>query len=267
SPALRRRDLSDIKFQLADEDTLSEAAPVRVAVNGRDERDWLRDGGSDVVCGVYEGGFKTWECAFDLIALLDATYAPGMLDGKRVLELGCGSALPGIRQLQRHPQVQVDFQDYNREVLRLVTLPNVLANTTNEPEMDYATEDWHRLTQDTTAQETLTKTVAARSRFLAGDWATLSTALGASGQYDLILTAETIYHEASHAKLHDAICHALRKPDGVAYVAAKTVYFGCTGSTLTFEQHVQAAGQLRLERCHQVESSVRREILKLSWRV
>jgi hypothetical protein len=34
------------------------------------------------------GGFKTWECAFDLIKLLDELYSVDQLNGQRVLEVG-----------------------------------------------------------------------------------------------------------------------------------------------------------------------------------
>lgn len=53
---------------------------------------------SDVQTGVYEGGFKLWECAVDLVRYMRE--APGPAPA-RVLELGCGHGLPGIYALQR----------------------------------------------------------------------------------------------------------------------------------------------------------------------
>lgn len=73
---------------------------------------------SDVIPGTYEGGFKLWEGAQDLVQLVcsladgpwkkaeqdcsnvkcaDALQSvPRRLAGKRVLELGCGHGLPGV---------------------------------------------------------------------------------------------------------------------------------------------------------------------------
>ena len=63
-------------------------------------------GQSDLVAGVYEGGLKIWECSQDLTQFL---YDSGLeLKGKRVLELGCGAALPGIFCVTRG--AHVDFQ-------------------------------------------------------------------------------------------------------------------------------------------------------------
>ena len=44
-------------------------------------------GASDLVPGIYEGGLKIWECAVDLARLLERED----IDGKCVLELGCGA--------------------------------------------------------------------------------------------------------------------------------------------------------------------------------
>lgn len=55
---LPRRDLSDIRVQLMAEDE---------AANDSTLHD-LED--SDIRTGVYEGGFKTWECSVDLASIL-----------------------------------------------------------------------------------------------------------------------------------------------------------------------------------------------------
>jgi hypothetical protein len=56
---------------------------------------------SDLQTGVYEGGFKLWECALDLVTFLAKDPRFQSFAGKRVAELGCGHALPGIYALQR----------------------------------------------------------------------------------------------------------------------------------------------------------------------
>lgn len=44
-------------------------------------------GASDLVPGIYEGGLKIWECAVDLARQLERED----VDGKCILELGCGA--------------------------------------------------------------------------------------------------------------------------------------------------------------------------------
>lgn len=63
---------------------------------------------SDLISGVYEGGFKVWECAVDLVKYLNQNNID--LKGKKVLDLGCGHAIPGIYALLKG--AIVDFQDY-----------------------------------------------------------------------------------------------------------------------------------------------------------
>ncbi|KAF9432035.1 hypothetical protein BGZ76_011389 [Entomortierella beljakovae] len=142
---LYKRNLEDVKFQIAQEDEdfdMEDNANTNnkdkddestKAISGPGGAEMLALAGtSDLVKGVYEGGLKTWECALDLVAYLaeqNENY-----DGKKVLELGCGSALPGIYILTKSNTVQVDLQDYNDQVLKLVTLPNVLLNTHVRPD-------------------------------------------------------------------------------------------------------------------------------------
>ncbi len=58
-------------------------------------------GDSDLVPGVYEGGFKIWECAHDLAQFLSTRNFSGL----SVLELGCGVGLPGLACFARGGQV------------------------------------------------------------------------------------------------------------------------------------------------------------------
>ena len=63
----------------------------------------------DVKSGEYEGGRVVWECTKDLLAFLAAKTK---LEGKRVLDLGCGQGLLGIYALKKNAQL-VHFSDYN----------------------------------------------------------------------------------------------------------------------------------------------------------
>ena len=91
----------------------------------------------------------------------------------------------------------VDFQDYNVEVLEEVTAPNVMINC---------------------------PTITSKPRYFCGDWGSLPNVAGESC-YDFILTSETIYATESVGRLLSCI-RALLKPTGVAYIAAKSYYFG-----------------------------------------
>lgn len=63
---------------------------------------------TDLVSGVYEGGFKLWECSIDLTRFLIEQNV--QVQNKNVLEIGCGAGIPGIYCLQNGAHVQ--FQDY-----------------------------------------------------------------------------------------------------------------------------------------------------------
>lgn len=98
----------------------------------------------------------------------------------RVLELGCGHGLPGIVALLSGATVH--FQDYNKEVLRALTIRAVLRN-------------WN--------EESMSAN-GLPARFFAGDWGTLGDlleSLDLLGSYDLVLTSETIYSLDSIGRL------------------------------------------------------------------
>ncbi|KAG0061717.1 hypothetical protein BGZ89_011215 [Linnemannia elongata] len=140
-----KRNLEDVKFQIIQEDDefdeeKKQEKKEEGTITGPGGVEMLALAGkSDLVKGVYEGGLKTWECALDLVAYLaDQKHN---YDGQKVLELGCGSALPGIYVLTQSNTVQVDLQDYNDQVLKFVTLPNVLLNTHVRPDQQPQDEE------------------------------------------------------------------------------------------------------------------------------
>ncbi|KAA1085777.1 hypothetical protein PGT21_018885 [Puccinia graminis f. sp. tritici] len=133
---------------------------------------------SDLIPGVYEGGFKTWECSLDLATHLDpiverlkTLYSKQEEEDHpdrktipdenrnqsedilpyRILEIGCGTAVPTVSlcfklfafllarnrapQLQsssdrqhdlESPILEILLQDFNADVLKLLTFPNIL---------------------------------------------------------------------------------------------------------------------------------------------
>lgn len=83
---------------------------------------------SDIIPGVYEGGYKVWECSVDLAIFILQRKCPLPLEGTgRVVELGCGHGFPGIAALKTGYQ-KVLFSDLNAEVIDQATWPNVFLN-------------------------------------------------------------------------------------------------------------------------------------------
>ncbi|KAI5289621.1 hypothetical protein KEM54_003552 [Ascosphaera aggregata] len=139
-----RREIFDVRTQLMAEVDLSSSE------NQEDENESLITGleKGDLKPRIYEGGFKTWECALDLAKLLardeaDRIYASP--DGTTIIELltsideqlGTGTGIPSLVLLQylltqprpaesKTPPIHFVFADYNAAVLKLVTLPNIL---------------------------------------------------------------------------------------------------------------------------------------------
>mmetsp|Transcript_16053 Transcript_16053/g.31442 ORF Transcript_16053/g.31442 Transcript_16053/m.31442 type:complete len:301 (+) Transcript_16053:36-938(+) len=184
---------------------------------------------SDLVSGVYEGGFKLWECAVDMVTYLQELKGENELScvhGKRVADIGCGHGLPGVWCAQEGA-AYVAFQDLNHEVLSNCTLPNLVLNTS-------------------LSLDAITSTLSvssSRAGFFAGDWKLASTlsslmlSAGAAGseegRYDFIVTCDTLYSSASLPFLRQMF-DLLLTSKGVAYVAAKRFYFGVGGSVSEF---------------------------------
>lgn len=178
----------------------------------------------DLVPRVYEGGLRVWECSLDLVAFLHAHWERLGLDthreSPRCLELGCGHGLPGVFVLQQPGCWEVCFADFNEDVLRRVTWPNVLMNSRHGSSLN--------------------------ARYVAGDWLSLCDALGPDSTFPLILTAETCYTEAHCAELAHLINTHLPHvgSDGLALVACKRFYFGTGGGAATFKKECAALGLL-----------------------
>lgn len=101
---------------------------------------------SDIIPGVYEGGYKVWECSVDLTALLlqNQCNLPD-LTSCRAIELGCGHGFPGVAAL-RLGCTKVVFSDLNAEVINTVTWPNIYANCkANMHRAECFSGDWDEL--------------------------------------------------------------------------------------------------------------------------
>ncbi|KAJ3115153.1 Histidine protein methyltransferase 1 [Phlyctochytrium bullatum] len=279
-----RRSLADVRFAVASGEAVEVVAGATAGVQkakgsvsdseveGLEK--WLEKvvlGDSDLVEGDYEGGFKTWECSLDLVSFL-AGDNQALFSGKRVLELGCGSGLPGIFCMLGGAS-HVDLQDYNEEVIRLLTFPNVLLNLAASmgrtsaayPVADGGGVPWKTDKKGTFEVDLHPSLLEGRGGvgFLKGDWG-LQELDGET--YDLVLTSETIYSAESMVALYDAIEKSLSRPSGIALVAAKTSYFGCSGSLQDFLALVKTRNVFQAETVWQQTQGVAREIVKLSFK-
>ncbi|XP_021745597.1 histidine protein methyltransferase 1 homolog [Chenopodium quinoa] len=215
---------------------------------------------SDLVPGKYEGGLKLWEGSLDLVKTLHSEIQKGDLsfEGKRVLELGCGHGLPGIFASLKGAG-SIHFQDFNLEVLKCLTLPNVNAN----------------LPSGTSIADN------CEIRYFAGDWREVDRILphahpdsinatssddNPNTGYDMILMAETVYSISTLQSLYNLIKKCVSHPHGVIYFSAKKHYFGVGGGSRQFVSIVEKDGMMLASLIAEVAdgSSNLREVWKLS---
>ncbi|CAA6663689.1 unnamed protein product [Spirodela intermedia] len=237
---------------------------------------------SDLVPGKYEGGLKLWEGSVDLVNSLCSEVQGGRLSllGKRVLELGCGHGLPGVYACLEGAAA-VDFQDFNAEVLRCLTIRNVEHNLR---------KGRPRLPEGNPQNEG-----AQQVRFFAGDWREVHRLLlrraddgggrhlpgEASSEehgslssscssrcYHVILMAETMYSLSSLGNLYDVIKKCLRRQTGVVYMAGKKHYFGVGGGTRQFLRLIDEDGVMEGSLLAEIAdgSSNVREVWKISFK-
>ncbi|EXJ86968.1 hypothetical protein A1O3_03922 [Capronia epimyces CBS 606.96] len=281
-----RRSLFDIRAQL-----MAEADPE----THDDEADTMLAGleNGDLTSGIYEGGFKTWECALDLASLVGTQLVD--LDANQdwqVIELGAGSAIPSLALLrafltrtgrqsrdgnstagdaQQLAHFKFTLCDYNEEVLRLCTAPNVLLNYHyhNLPSEHDASRSGFRPDgpgpeeegeldvedlggAEAFVSETLQDMHARRLSFafLSGGWGESFLDLIPSPKPErptnlLILASETIYSPSSSKIFVDNLLRLLRRHrrgTAKAWVAAKKVYFGVGGGVDEFVADIEHRG-------------------------
>ncbi|CAJ0952693.1 unnamed protein product, partial [Mesorhabditis belari] len=170
---------------------------------------FIQLGHSDLEPNQYEGGLKVWECTKILCDFIEDNAE--RFQGKSVLELGCGSALPAILSKEIGAE-EVAAQDFNSSVIDCFTLDNVLANGLSKGSL----------------------------KLMAASWVDLPGQLS-NKSFDIVIASETIYNTSNYEAFHLAIDHSL-KEDGVAWIVAKEFYFGLGGSAFVFLDFVKSKG-------------------------
>ncbi|XP_044755264.1 histidine protein methyltransferase 1 homolog [Coccinella septempunctata] len=197
---------------------------------------------SDLLPGIYEGGCKIWECTHDLINFIENEQKN--LFERKVLDLGCGAGLIGIMCMIKGAKCY--FQDYNDEVLRYVTYPNIKANLENIPQFDFN-----------------------RCKFFCGDWLSFSELwqkeYSPEDKFDYIFTSETIYSPNNYMKLHN-IFQNLLSPSGVILLAAKAHYFGPGGGLFDFKNILDKEGIFSYQTVWSHTNGLVREILEIKFK-
>ncbi|KAF2219446.1 hypothetical protein BDZ85DRAFT_285286 [Elsinoe ampelina] len=227
---LPRRELFDIRQQLMAEDNHALLTSLST---------------SDISSQIYEGGFKTWECSLDLASLLLDRCSKGSVDGldgvANVVELGAGSALPTLVLFQLAladgRAVKFTVADFNADVLRLVSLPNLLlawAKLKGKEGMEGDSGDLDVTEELVREFEGDLRKAGVEVKLLSGPWGGDMVKLmpqSVEGKSTLVLAAETIYSPASLQSFVDLVHGVLRGgATNKAYVAAKKFYFGVGGS-------------------------------------
>ena len=231
---------------------------------------------TDLQTNIYEGGYKTWECSLDLVKfLLDRGPRKDLDDLVRVnhvVELGCGSAVPSLVLFQYALKNQLPMiftlADYNADVVRLVTLPNLLlawAATLSPEQSTHLLPDGNPLldTEEEHGDLYLTPEILAAFKqtlqsngltviLLSGSWTPtykfLDLIPSTPELNTFILGSETIYSPASLTAFADTIVALMsRVKTGKAIVAAKRVYFGVGGSVDAFRAECAEKGAVAYE--------------------
>lgn len=177
---------------------------------------------SDLVPNIYEGGFKSWECAYDLVEKLDCIN----VSVPSILEMGCGTSLPSCYLFPKISNTTLILSDFNYDVLRLVTVPNLILNWL-KPEDDFVISE--ELIEGFLS---FLSERAVNLRFISGSWSPQFTEL--VGPVSLILTSETIYSPQTLPILTKTLLDLC--PKGTILLGAKNIYFGVGGSIVEFLQ-------------------------------
>ncbi|OLL23457.1 Histidine protein methyltransferase 1 [Neolecta irregularis DAH-3] len=244
SIVLGRRDLYDIKLQMISEE--EELLDTYIGAN-------------DLIPGIYEGGFKTWESTGDLI-----TYLHTLPLAKRMVELGCGSGLPSCFMLMRalkqgREGLRIILQDYNESVLALSAVANILIcwwicfKNSGDGEVQVTDELKEEFCSDLERRGIVVEVVSGGWKESAGFY---------TGMGELVVSSESWYSLDSMDDLVQLIGKIIGK-EGKAVVAGKRHYFGVGGGTDMFLEQVRIRGFTGVL-VKSIETGVARDIVEVS---
>ncbi|KAF7315954.1 hypothetical protein MIND_00112200 [Mycena indigotica] len=267
---LARRDLFDARFQLISVGTGADGDNKTEETSSGSSALAFLDAPSDLIPGVYEGGLKTWECSLDLVNYLDGVAGPSAyFQGKAVLEVGCGTAIPSTyivsRLFSEEPpmvETRIHLQDYNTDVIELITFPNIILAWYMSPASDeYRSsitdnEDDRLPPAEVVSPGELSMTADLKKAFSAslerykirlqlfsGPWQSLAAHIPPTQAFDIVLTSETIYRlEALPALIQ--LLEVASGEQAICLVAAKVLYFGVGGGVAEFVAALDPALEL-----------------------
>ena len=266
SEAIRipRRALFDIRQQLMHEvDIPTSSDSERHETTDSDPTENLLAGleTGDLSTGIYEGGFKTWECAIDLASyissLLPETLSPDVDSHDRqsplhIIELGAGSAIPSLTLLHKFlsqneskRKIRLTLCDYNEEVLRLCTATNTFLTislcTDNKCNSATDSPDEAELDIDESSISNTLTTLNSQNiqlNFISGAWSPefINLLNLDTTEQVLVLASETIYAPGSLPPFTQTVLDITSSSgkNSRALVAAKKVYFGVGGGIAEF---------------------------------
>ena len=142
------------------------------------------------------------------------------------------------------------FQDYNREVLKYWTIPNVVLNLGTQS--------------------------LSNTRFTDGDWSDNiiknlfrkieNPEENNETRYNLITGCDIIYEVKNYDALLDMFKNRL-KPGGIVIISSKAFYYGNGGSIAEFKQFVKKQGLFEYKRLQKIQNGMgnRREIFSLEF--
>ncbi|KAI1390282.1 uncharacterized protein F4822DRAFT_231405 [Hypoxylon trugodes] len=280
---LPRRELWDVRVQLMAEDSGGDAEPGL--------------GNHDVKTGVYEGGFKSWESSVDLVKVLSLskTFLSDMDIVPRLIELGCGTALPSLalfrwslslRACDGDSVLSIVLADYNSTVLQLVTLPNfilcwALHQRAESPLLEEALSSEGELELTPEVLKAFDEYLRARRislSFFSGAWSpefvdlvgsnTTSGIEVGSKRRTIILGAETIYSPFALSAFTQTILSLMEQEKAQGntaetLVGAKKLYFGVGGSLDDFVTKTRELGA-NVEEVREETEGVRRGVVRCS---
>lgn len=282
---LFRRELFDVRHQLMMEDNNIEQE------NKEEFNILIGETGEDLKNGIYEGGLKSWECSFDMISKLKEINNINKLlkdnnEKFNVIELGCGTSLPTLyilklifchfnekeykEQEQAHVQqeaISIVLSDYNFDVLRLVTLPNILLNwcatvltqeELNELQQREGIDGNIRDGEIDITKPLVNKFIEwlkmrnISIKFICGSWCRkfmnlLYDAVPCMSQEsNTIMTSETIYSLEILPVISEIMVELASKnhggQEGVTLLSAKDIYFGVGGSIVECQRYLLSRG-------------------------